>query len=118
MSTSTLPYPAQLERELKYKLPREVYGIHVIPRDETGRKCAAWRADFYEVKARLVHTPLPGELDPVEDALKAIPGVYRTTQEACAVAGDPVTGAGALPARVLDPDWPVKRRFDNPWTTP
>lgn len=121
MSTKSLPNPAQLERELEYQLRKlGVYGVKVKPYASDGRKSAAWCADFYEIKARLVSTPRPGELDPIEEALKAVPGVYRTTQEALAVAGDPVTGQGALPTRLLDPDWPVDRKkaFGDPWTTP
>jgi hypothetical protein len=124
VSTRTLPYPAQLERELEYKLrPLGVYGVRVTPCDDRGRKSAAWSAAYYEIKVRFVHTPKPGELDPVEAALKAIPGVYRTTQEASPVKGDPVTGVGALPARILDLEWPVQARHrrgtvQDPWTTP
>jgi hypothetical protein len=95
MSTRTLPSPAQLRDELKYSLPGiRLHGgyVQVTPQDREGRRCAAWEAEWYEIAAYYIEMGRP--LDELEAALKAWPGVIRTTQ---------VTG---YPAQVRDADWP------------
>jgi hypothetical protein len=75
--------PADLRRRLEYALPRQ-HGryppvVRVTPRDRDEHRCAAWAADHYEVHAYYT-TSDTGSLGPLEDALKAAPGVYLTTQ--------------------------------------
>ena len=96
MSVRTLPTPKQLSRELPYQLPRDRFGSEVnipivMPLDENGYRCAACKADHYWIRCCYVVTD-PEPIPALEEAFKAIPGVYRTTQ-----------AYGGKPA---DPDWP------------
>ncbi len=77
-------------------------GVQVTPRTADGRKSSVWAADFYEVAAYYV-TSDPALLGPLEDALKAIPGVYRTTR--VVPSDDP--GLSRRHNVIRDPDWPV-----------
>ncbi|WP_336204400.1 hypothetical protein [Nonomuraea sp. LPB2021202275-12-8] len=83
MTTYRLGLPSELKRALEYALPRQngTYSptVRVTPRDRTGRKCAAWAADHYEVHAFYTTTDL-ASLDQLEKALSDRPGVYATTQ--------------------------------------
>ncbi len=83
MSTRTLGMPAELRRRLEYTLSRQrgIYRpfVRVTPRDRGERRCDAWAADHYEVNAYYT-TSDTTSLGPLEDALKATPGVYLTTQ--------------------------------------
>ncbi|MGH3278120.1 MAG: hypothetical protein ACRDNW_03180 [Trebonia sp.] len=74
--------PSDFERRLTAVLP--VHGglppsVEAFPYDRHERPCAAGNADHYEVHARYAAA---GEsaLDSLEGALKALPGVYATTQ--------------------------------------
>jgi hypothetical protein len=102
MSTQTLGMPAGLRRRLEYSLPRQRDRyppvVRVTPRDRNERRCAAWAADHYEVHA-FYTTSDTASLGPLEDALKATPGVYLTTQ---------VHGHAEQPGNVFsNPVWPA-----------
>ena len=65
-----------------------------MPLDADERRCAAYLADHYWIMCCYVVTD-PRAIPALEEALAAIPGVYRTTQV-----------YGNKPA---DPDWPMPR---------
>lgn len=102
MSTHTLPGPARLRDQLRYLVDDAGY-VQVTPRDKDGRRCAAWDAEWYEVAAFYMYTGTP--LDPLEEKLRALPGVCRTTQ---------VQAEG----QARDPDWPGFARRYNPGYNP
>lgn len=111
MTTYNLGYPADLRRRLEATLPRELGKyrpqVNVTPRDRDEKRCAAYEADHYEVHAH--YSPSDRDLlGPLEEALKAEPGVYLTTQ----VYGVP--GQGNL---FTNPGWPpalgTRRRDRN-----
>jgi hypothetical protein len=98
MSTRTITYPPkQLSMELYYQLPEDRIGHrphapNVVPLDTDERRCAAYRADHYWIWCCCVAAE-PEPIPALEEAFKAIPGVYRTTQ---------VYGS-----KPVDPDWPL-----------
>jgi hypothetical protein len=111
VTTYKLGMPAELRRRLEDSLPRELGKyrpqVLVIPRDRHELRCAAWESDHYELTA--FYSPSDRDLlGPLEDALKAEPSVYLTTQ----VYGVP--GQGNV---FTNPDWPpalgTKRRDGN-----
>ena len=83
MTTDRLGLPSELKRRLQYTLPRQ-HGIHapvvrVTPRDDVGRRCAAWAAEYYEVQA--YYTTIEADsLDRLEQALGEMPEVHVATQ--------------------------------------
>jgi hypothetical protein len=83
VSVLALPMPADLARRLEYRLPRQrgTYTpyVSITPRGRDERRCAAYAADHYEVSAYYVASDI-GSLGALEDGLKAVPGVYLTTQ--------------------------------------
>jgi hypothetical protein len=102
MSTHRLGPPAEVRRQLEYRLPRQG-GLHpptvrVTPRDREEHRCPAYAADHYEVHAYYVRSDT-GSLGPLEEALRAVPGVYLTTQ----VRSHP----SPLPGNIFtNPTWP------------
>lgn len=101
MGIGNLGTPTELRRRLEYVLPRQdgLYPpvVRVTRRDRAERKCAAWAADHYEVQAYYTTTDA-ASLDALEDALKATPGVYLTTQVR------PLPGLGT---EFTNPAWPA-----------
>jgi hypothetical protein len=93
--------PADFKHDLEARLP--AYGklpavVRLHLQDKNEHKCAAYEADHYE------------PLDAPEAALKAMPGVYLTTQ----VRKD----SGFVTAKTVftNPDWPARlgvRRRDR-----
>lgn len=53
--------------------------MRVTPRDQHERQCPAYDAEHYEVHAFYTTTGADS-LDVLEEALRAVPGVYATTQ--------------------------------------
>lgn len=100
MTTYRFGLPAELKRALEYVLPRQhgTYSpiVRVTPRDRTGRRCAAWAADHYEVRAYYTTTDLDS-LNQLEKALGERPGAYATTQ----VLRDQGRN------KVTNPEWPT-----------
>lgn len=97
MSTYRLAFPATLKRQLQDSLPR--HGEHppivrVTPRKSSGQKCPFYDADLCEIQAFYTATDSES-LDRLEQALRAVPGVYTTTQ---------VRGRG----EVTNPDFPER----------
>lgn len=82
MSTYGLGQPSECKRRLEASLPRDggfSASVRVTPRDRHERQCPAYDADHYEVQA--FHARASTDLlDLLEEALKAVPGVYATTQ--------------------------------------
>jgi hypothetical protein len=104
VTTHKLGMPADLKRQLEYALPRQ-HGkyppaVRVTPRDHRERRCAAYDADHYEVQAYYTTTSADS-LSVLEEALKAVPGVYATTQVR---AGDPGVSRKNT---FTSPDWPL-----------
>lgn len=93
---------AELSYRLENTLPRQ-HGtsrpvVRVDRRDRAERKSAtAWATDHYEVQVYYTTTDT-ASLNALEDALKAEPGVYLTTQVHPA-------GAGVV---FTNPAWPSK----------
>ena len=82
MSTYSLGQPGECRHRLEVSLPRDggfSATVRVTPRDRRERKCPAYDADHYEVQAFYTRASTD-LLDQLEDALKAVPGVYVTTQ--------------------------------------
>lgn len=81
MTTYKLGTPASLKRLLAGSLPG--HGgqpvVRVTPRDRCERRSAAYDADHYEVSAFYTSSSADA-LASLEEALKAVPGVYLTTQ--------------------------------------
>lgn len=114
MSVSTFPRPAQLKERLEVSLAAtlsirlyERLHVSVSPRDERGRKApSAAKAAYYELSifyngGTATTAEDPFLLDGIESAVKAVPGVYRTTR----VSPDD----HGFPAGIDDQDWPVYR---------
>lgn len=115
MSISTFPYPAQLKEQLETSLRaalgigRYDTGLHVWAErhDERGRKApTAAKTAYYEVGVfhnggSATTAADPFLLDSIESAVRALPGVYRTTR----VNPDD----HGYPAGIDDQDWPVYR---------
>lgn len=83
MPTYRTVLPAELRHQLEDLLPRQ-HGVcrpvvQVTPRDRGGRKCPAYEADHYEVRAFYTTTDADS-LDLLEKALREMPGVYVATQ--------------------------------------
>src|SRR5690242_5468234 len=83
MPTHRTGLPAELTRRLEDLLPWQ-HGacrpvVHVTPRDRAERKCPAYEADHYEVRA-FYTTSDADSLDLLEEALREVPGVYVATQ--------------------------------------
>lgn len=79
---TTYRLPSELKRDLESALPRRqgaTLSVRVIPRDRAERRCSAYEADHYEVRAFYTMTDADA-LDLLEKALADIPGVYLTTQ--------------------------------------
>ncbi len=98
MSARTLGMPADLKRRLTYSLPGHggTPAVRITPRDRNERKCAAYAADHYEIQAYYTTTSAD-VLTALEEALKAVPGVYATTQ-----------------VRINDPGVSLANTFTNP----
>ena len=82
MSTYRLGMPGDCKRRLEALLPKNggiSATVRVIPRDQHERQCPAYGAEHYEVHA-FYTTTIADSLDVLEEALKAVPGVYATTQ--------------------------------------
>lgn len=120
MSTRTLPGPREMETWLSRQLPaaRGSYNhVSAYPKDAAGRKCAAAAADYYEIHVCAVATSDP--LEPIEEALKAWPGCFRTTRVGWEE--EPATDWWKEPAKVYkiaDPDWPTKSRAADVYERP
>jgi hypothetical protein len=103
LSAYRLGLPSDFKRRLQASLPA-YSGVPVsvgdpVPRNRQERRCAAYEADHYEVRA--FYTTVSREsLDMLEEALKAVPGVYATTQ--VRRASDRVTAPNVF----TNPDWP------------
>jgi hypothetical protein len=99
MSTYRIGLPSELKRELEHQLPRQ-HGyppiVRVTPRDSAERKCAAYAATHYEVRAFYTTTDA-NSLSLLEGALRDFPGVYLTTQVVRSQGRNEVT----------NPGWPV-----------
>lgn len=96
MSTYRLGPPSDFKRRMEASL-----NIRVVPRDQRERRHAAYDADHYEMCA--YYTTVSHEsLDVLEKALKAVPGVYATTQ--VRRASDRVTAKNIF----TNPGWPAK----------
>src|SRR5262249_28996511 len=75
----------------------------VTPRGPDERRCPAWSADHYEVNVYYVASDL-ASLDPLEEGLKAVPGVYLTTKVHPAPRGP--AGPRRRPGNTFtNPDW-------------
>jgi hypothetical protein len=104
VSTLGLPMPADLKCWLEYYHLPSLPGVgraavRVTPRDSRERKCPAYMADHYEVQAFYTTGRLDA-LAALEEALRAVPGVYATTQVR-------VAGPGAsLASTFTNPGWP------------
>ena len=74
--------PAQVRDRLRAGLPAPIrarlHHLTVEPCDERGRRRAAWTAHHYRMHAYSASSAEP--LGPLEEALRAIPGVYETHQ--------------------------------------
>ncbi len=107
MSVHTLGSPSQFRDRLQYALPRQrgvEPFISVTPRGADERRCAAWSADHYEVNAYYVTSDV-ASLGPLEDALRAVPGVYLTTK--VHPAPRDTAKPGHRPGNMFtNPDWP------------
>ena len=119
MRTNTLPYPRQMEQHLAGVVPvadGDYNHINIIPRDEDGRKSAAWCAAYYEVKVCPVATG--GDLAPIEMALSRYPGSFRTTR--IDWYGEPETlyRHSTRVYKIADPDWPTALRANDVYTRP
>lgn len=82
MTTYHLGQPTELRHRMERDLPRSdghPAAVKVTPRDRAERKCPAYDADHYEVQAYYTTMRL-GLLEVLEDAVRATPGVYLTTQ--------------------------------------
>lgn len=82
MTTYSLKYPAEMKRWLTARLPpleSASIGIRVTPRYRAGQKSPACDSDFYEIQAFYTRYS-PEALDRLEEALRAVPGIYRTAQ--------------------------------------
>jgi hypothetical protein len=74
--------PAEIKRNISYELDRTLPGrfpgyVNVTPRDENGRKCAAWCAHHYEVFAYPIDLSAP--LEPIANVLRDLPGAVAVT---------------------------------------
>ena len=102
MTTYRLKYPAEMKRHLESVLPHRHAAslvVLVTPRDQAGRKCPAYESHCYEIQAFYTRTS-PEALDRLEEAVRALPGVYLTTQ----VRDD---GSSRLRNEVTNPEWPA-----------
>lgn len=108
MSTLRLPYPAALRDQLQDTLPRDHAGqkpgVIITPRGTDHRRCAAYDAAYYEVQVFYVVNALP-LLGPLEAALRALPGVFMTTQVRWV---DPQAPGEPMTNTFTNPDWPAK----------
>jgi hypothetical protein len=102
VTTYGLRYPAEMKRHLESVLPQQdaaTLGVIVTPRDRDGRKCPAYESECYEIQAFYTRTSRD-VLERLEDAIRALPGVYLTTQ----VRDD---GTGSHQNEVTNPKWPA-----------
>jgi hypothetical protein len=80
--------PAEVKRMVNYKLLGLPFHsqahARVTPKDQRGRKCAAWCASYYEVFAFPIS--MSADLEPIAGVLRKLPGAsdirFRTAAEA------------------------------------
>jgi hypothetical protein len=111
MSIDRLGMPAAVKHRLVRALPQHASSgapfVDVWPRGVDERRCAACRADHYEVAAYYVVSDYES-LVPLEKALQEVPGVYVTTQMRAGQGAHTVTNPGypeALGVRRRDLRW-------------
>lgn len=108
MSTLKLPYPAALRAQLQATLPRDRAGqgpgVIITPRGHDHRRCAAYESAYYEIQAFYVVNALPF-LGPLEEALRAVPGVFLTTQVRWV---SPQAPGESMTNTFTNPEWPAR----------